>query len=400
MNKKLFYFLPIFILFYSCVKDDDINDSPDVDIKSDLFVKAEVVKKISSEDITAIYKGSMPTGGGNQPTIKLDAVTVYKITYKTTYPGKTEKILASGALIVPDNVKNNHIVSYQHGTIINPTEIPSLFGPNTQNHFTALFGGLGFYVSVPDYLGYGASADQFHIYEHGESLATASYDMLLASREFLASQDEKLGGKLFLTGYSEGGYATMALHQHIEEIGDLAVTASAPGAGSYNKWGFAQEILSKNEPVPFIQNYLWVLASYNSVYNINKPWSYYLNEPYASAIDLTNPLSVFTANIDTNPANLFTQSFKDEILNDMNTPLTNAIKDNNRFDWKANGEVRLYYGTEDNFVYPANSISAYNAMKAKGTNVTSVPIEGKDHFTAVDTYAANVLTWFYIISFL
>lgn len=66
----------------------------------------------------------------------------------------------------------------------------------------------------------------------------------------------------------------MALHQHIEKEGKLAVTATSAGAGAYNKSGFAREILALDIDSPFIRSYLWVLDTYNRVYNIDKPWSY------------------------------------------------------------------------------------------------------------------------------
>ena len=44
----------------------------------------------------------------------------------------------------------------------------------------AIFASSAMIVSMPDYLGYGVSSNLPHPYEHGKSLATASYDMLKA----------------------------------------------------------------------------------------------------------------------------------------------------------------------------------------------------------------------------
>lgn len=398
MKNKLTYLLGLFILFISCTSDDEVVDPPKEEVKKETLVNYQAIKEITSAEMTAHFKNLMAgTPESLIPPITLGGVTVYKLTYKTSYPGKSEKILASGALIVPNDIKNSPILSYQHGTIIENKDAPSLFSDTKQNNFAAVFSATGFYVSMPDYLGYGESSNELHLYEHGESLATASYDMLLAAREFLFINKHNVGDKLFLTGYSEGGYATMALHQHIEAKGKLTVTASAPAAGAYNKSLFAQEVVSKNEPLPFIKNYLWVIDSYNRAHGINKLWSHYLNEPFASKINPTNPLSVFSTDIDTNPTKLFTQEFRDEISSKENTEFNKALQSNNRYDWKANAPVRLYYGTKDDFVYPSNSISAHDAMKSKGSNVSLVAFEGKDHLTAIDSYGAAVLTWFFTL---
>lgn len=397
MKKYIHYLLFFLIVLSACTSDENVTDAPKEDFKKDVLIDAEVVEKISSAEINLLFKNVIELTGISEeliPPLQFKGITVYKLTYTTTYPGMSEKITASGALIVPDDSKNNSIISYQHGTITDPKHAPSFFSETASNGFAAVMASLGFYVSLPDYLGYGESANFHHPYEHGESLASASYDMLLASREFILSNELGLGDKLFLTGYSEGGYATMALHQYTENKGDLTVTASAPAAGAYNKSELALDIISSDQPLPFIPYYLWVLDTYNWVYGINKPWSYYLNEPYASNIDADDPLSIFEASLDPNPSNLFTESFKNEIASDQDSAFKNALKENDRFDWKANAKVRLYYGTKDDFVYPLNSTSAYNAMKERGSVVELVPFEDKNHSTAINDYAAGVLIWF------
>jgi dienelactone hydrolase len=397
MSNSKYYLLVFLLIISACTTDEEITDAPKEQHKNEVLVDAEIVKKISSSEIDLLFKNAIELAGISEelvPPLQFKGITVYKLTYKTSYPGMSEKIIASGALVIPDDSKNNSIISYQHGTITDPKHAPSFSSETASNGFAALMASLGFYVSVPDYLGYGETANLHHPYEHGESLATASYDMILASRKFIASNEYGVGDKLFLTGYSEGGYATMALHQYIEEKGDLTVTASAPAAGAYNKSELASEIISKDEPLPFIRNYLWVLDTYNWVHKINKPWSYFINEPYASNIDPNNPLSVFDAELDSNPSKLFTESFRNEISSEETSSFKMALKENDRFDWKANAKVRLYYGTKDDFVYPLNSTSAHKAMKEKGSVVELFPFEGKNHFTAVNDYSIGVLIWF------
>jgi len=391
MKSPILYALSLIILFYSCKPDNE--ELPKT--KNEVLVDFSLVKKISSTELSDLYTtlvSGLPSG--LVLPLTFSGVTIYKLTYKTNYPGEASKVLASGALVVPDQIKSNPILSLQHWTLTNSNEIPSLFAGTFQNNFAALLGGLGFYVSSPDYLGYGDNKAFHHLYEHGASLASASYDMLLASREFLLSNDHQVNDKLFLAGYSEGGYATMVLHQHIEKEGKLTVTASSAGAGAYNKSGFVLAVLALDVESPFMRTYLWVLDTYNRVYNINKPWSYYINEPYASNIDQNDPSSILTADISMNPSKLFTQSFKSEVLEEQDSPFKDALKDNDRFDWKPNAPVRLTYGTKDNYVFPLNSITAYEAMKEKGASVNLIPLENKNHSTAITDFTINTLVWF------
>lgn len=58
-------------------------------------------------------------------------------------------------------------------------------------------------------------------------------DALAAARKAFAKLPHPVedNGKLFLTGYSEGGYVTMATHRAMQVAG-ITVTASAPQSGN------------------------------------------------------------------------------------------------------------------------------------------------------------------------
>jgi fermentation-respiration switch protein FrsA (DUF1100 family) len=251
----------------------------------------------------------------------------------------------------------------------------------------------GYILAAPDYIGYGVSNTLPHPYEHAPSLASASLDLLRASREFLERENIDWNKQLFLAGYSEGGFATMALHKLIEEkyADELIVTASAPGAGAYNKTAFAKDILNSNKPLEFINSYLWVLQTYNQVYDINKPLNYYLAQPYASKIQTEGVQS----QVSKNPVQLFTASFREAILSNTDTSMLNAFKDNDIYDWKPKAPVTLLHGTADDFVPFYNSQTAYDAMQARGANaVTLKRIEGGNHFSSVAAYTLETFLFF------
>jgi predicted esterase len=320
-------------------------------------------------------------------------IKVYRIVYRTT-DQEGNAIKASGAVLLPRAIGEFPLLSLHHGTITNDQSAPSYnnYGSEVYNAGT-LMASNGYIISAPDYIGYGASRDKEHPYEHAETLGSASLDMLRATKEFCFQEGVRVNDQLFLTGYSEGGYATMALHKRIEQQAskEFAVTASAPGAGAYDKTAFANYILEKNKELPYMNNYLWVLDTYNKTYNLDHDWSYYLNDPYANNVQTQG---IFTS-ISGNPAKLFAQSFKDGVLNNSNRPFLNALKDNDIYNWAPQAPVNLYHGTADDFVPPFNSINAYNAMKAKGAkNVKYVPLEGKNHGSAIMDFSINVISWF------
>ena len=210
----------------------------------------------------------------------------------------------------------------------------------------AIFSSFGFVVSMPDYIGYGASVASEHPYEHGNSLGSTSYDMLKATKEFLANEKIKTNNKLFLLGYSEGGYATLALQKHLENKGDLSITHSLPGAGAYNKTEFSKDILSQDIELPHMANYLWVVYTYNRIYkNLRRPWSDYVVSPYAEVLTNINSKDITQINLDefeTNPQKLFMSDFLKNLNDKTDEAFLSALSDNDLLDWNPIAPITFY----------------------------------------------------------
>ena len=87
-------------------------------------------------------------------------ISLYTITYKTTYMG--EEIIASGLVSFPDTDNPVPMLSFHHGT-----ESKHLNAP-TDNLLTYSFfsnaASLGYVFLMPDYLGFGSSKDILHPY--------------------------------------------------------------------------------------------------------------------------------------------------------------------------------------------------------------------------------------------
>ncbi|RTQ53690.1 alpha/beta fold hydrolase [Hymenobacter gummosus] len=315
-------------------------------------------------------------------------IRVYKLTYSTkNTDGQT--VTASGALIVPTVPAGQALplLSYQHGTI-SPTDerkAPSYYSSGSEIYSAvSVLASTGYVVSAPDYIGYGAAKALPHPYEHAASLASTSLDMLRAAKEFCQQEQKALNAKTFLLGYSEGGYATLALHRLIETdvSSGFTVTASAPGAGAYHKSAFASYIMNSTQPLNFLSSYVWVLDTYNRVYGLNRPASYYYNEPYATQLT-ANPLSP----VPTSAAALFTPALRTAVLSGTDSQLTKTFRANDIYDWKPVAPLALFHGTADDYVPFFNSQDAYDAMRARGASQVQLrPIQGGNHFTSATQY--------------
>ncbi len=386
MHYRLYFiFILVFVLF-SCERDKNDN-FPD----PDFLAESELLVRFSSDEIKQMINNQDEFSSFASIFVRYN-VSVYKVIYKTI-DTENNPVLASGALIVPELENPAPLLSFQHGTIKKDENAPSNF--KSDDYFIAVFfSSTGFIISLPDYLGYGSSKHLTHPYEHGNSLASASRDMLRAVREFDDREKSfRINDKLFLSGYSEGGYATMALMKLLEEkhSREFRITAATVGAGAYNKSMFANHILDLNSELSYLNEFLWVLDTYNTVYKLNRPYNQYFNEPYAGIIENGG---VF-ANTQLNPQLLFSNAFREGILNGSDTQFKNVLADNDNYNWEPKAPLQMYHGTNDDYVFYFNSSSAYEAMTNKGaTSVELITVPNGDHFSTLQSYFTGTFTFF------
>ncbi|EKO37421.1 MAG: hypothetical protein B193_3908 [Solidesulfovibrio magneticus str. Maddingley MBC34] len=181
----------------------------------------ERLNKILTEELAAFsaFKVSYPPAQ--------NAVSLYKVFYPTVIPELGNKpTTATGLVAVPKTAgKALPVVSYQHGTVFTKTAVPSHPEESMETRLMiARFAGQGYIVIGADYVGKGDSPEP-DSYMVKEVTAQACLDMLLASRTVCSA----LGlaqGQLFLSGWSQGAWATMQFRHKLESL-DMAVTAAA-----------------------------------------------------------------------------------------------------------------------------------------------------------------------------
>ena len=322
-------------------------------------------------------------------------IKAYRIEYTTTNTdGKSIK--ASGALIVPDVPTAAPLLSMQHGTILSDADAPSNFGSGSEAYsFGSVFASQGYIIAAPDYIGYGASKDLPHTYEHRNGLATASLDMVRAARDFLADKNINWDKRLFIAGYSEGGYATLSLQKKIEEEtgSEFNLVASSCGAGAYDKPAFMKQIInSPSAGVDYINRlYIWVLLTYDRVYGLNRPMTYYFKEPYATQIAAKGK----DVDINVSLNQIYTVSFKQAVNAGTDKEFLAAVQDNDIHDWKPRTRTQLYHGDADETVLYLNSKNTYEAMQKRGaTNVELITMRGATHATGILEFITGTYSFF------
>ena len=321
----------------------------------------------------------------------------YTLTYLTYYKG--ELVEASGLVTIPLGMDTaGPIVSLQHGTNFEKTDAPSV---RDGIEGMELFASAGYFTLMPDYLGYGKSDSIFHPYYDRNYSAGSVIHFIRATKEFLGKEGIHFNNKLFLAGYSEGGYVTLAAAKELAEnrAHDLTVTAVAAGAGGYDLPGMLREITTTTYYAS--PGYLaFVVMAYNKTYEWNKPLSYFFKEKYAEALSkyLNGQFSgsYINSKLTNRIEDLFNADFLQSLRSDQGSlEIKEALRNNSVAGWKTEVPVRLYHGTKDEIIPFKNSeITLQKFQDAGSINVTLTPIPGGTHGSSFAPMVREFVPWF------
>lgn len=351
------------------------------------------------EDIShsSLKELALSSGSQKWPDKIIHEISVYKIIYQTTYINAP--VSASGLLYVPKSVSLVFpVVSLQHGTIFLKSDAPSQCSGFAGGE---LLCSAGYIVLQPDYLGYGISEDIFHPYYDKTHAAASVLDMIEAALTYLSEINIRHSGKLFLTGYSEGGYVTLAAQSAIEKnntIG-LELIAVAAGAGGYDLFALLSDFTTGAGSHVQPSYIVFLLMAYEKIYGWNKPLHYYFSSKYADILpELMNGnynSAYINHNLSSNLASLFNREFYQNLTGPGEMDLKKALFINSLSDWKPQTPLRLYHGTEDEVIPYRNSEITFHKMKEKGADdLTFMSIPQGDHDSSKAPMMDSVLAWF------
>lgn len=237
----------------------------------------------------------------NQPLLALSGTPIcdvlfYDIEYNTV-GGAGEPTTASAALMVPTGLGasctgSRPVLLYAHGT----TTDRAFTMTNLQNaetlSLTALFASQGYIVVAPNYAGYDTSTLGYHPYLLADQQSKDMIDALTAARTALPLVSGTLtrdGGKLFVTGYSQGGFVAMATHRALQAAG-ATVTAAAPMSGPYALAAFVDAIFSGEVDGDAPVSSVLLFTAYQRAYgNIYATPTDLFTPPYATGIESLLP---------------------------------------------------------------------------------------------------------------
>lgn len=379
----------IILLAFSCTSDFEQREV--------LFYNdSEKINEYSAESIKTLFSNFGFSSIAKE--VKYDIV-VYKFYYNTTYNGRD--IVASGLISLPITDDGIPIVSFQHGTIVAHDDAPSV---GWDDYITLTYmSAAGYIMIMPDYIGFGSSDDVIHPYYVADYYGSSIIDMIKAAEEFAFIEGARFNGELFLAGYSEGGYATMAAHKAIEEnpIQGMELIASAPASGGYDVKSFQEYFFGlETYNQPFFMGF--VAASYDANYFSSSSLSDYFNDPYASVISEAYDGSKNGGDINslltTNVAELLKADLIENIdISSEYAEFVDAMNINSLVDWVPEAQMFMYHGTSDITVPYQNSVTTFEKLIAAGASeekLKFINLEGKNHNSGAIPYFIDVVQKF------
>ena len=312
-----------------------------------------------------------------------------------------EQDTVSGLLVVPRSfvaTQRFPVLVSQHGTTQTKFDVPSNAGP--QGDLSTFFASQGYVTVAPDFLNMGVDQEGFHPYVHARTEALAAIRMMeaLATDSLYASRTT---GDLYLTGYSQGGHASMALHELLVEefADDYTVTAAAHLSGPYSlSHIMLDEVALKDTMFQYPAFIPYTALAMNAVYDLFDDPAELFAAPYADNIRAfaegyeTGAVALGTLNqqlLDSLAANgtpgitfeIFTDAFEAELRTNPSSPFRQALRDNDTYDFVNPTPTRLFYCRADDQVRYRNSIVAADTMRLLGAaDVEAVDVDSDaDH---------------------
>ena len=257
---KIFISVCLASTLAACGSDNDSTTTPPAKTgvaslpTGNLINDPLTTKNLTASALTQLFNTTDPDFSKVAATPKC-GVRVEYMQYDTV-DVKGNKTDATGAVFIPTGTDascsgNRPIVLNAHGTATTKAYNFAEVG-NANNEagpaatlLAALFAGQGYVVISPNYAGYDKSSLAYHPYLNAQQQSHEMADALKAGREVVrrtgSATNVADNGKLFITGYSQGGYVAMATTRYLETLKE-PVTAALPISGPYAMEAFGDVV--------------------------------------------------------------------------------------------------------------------------------------------------------------
>lgn len=310
-------------------------------------------------------------------------VRAHRVVYRTRGL-RGEPTTASQLVAVPKNGKRAlQTVSWLHGTTVYRGDVASVNEQSTDRAAVLLFASTGRAVSAPDYLGLGEGPG-IHPYGHPQATVTASVDALRAARATVRREQRVLDRNVLVSGFSQGGPATMMVGRALQRGADpyFRLGALAPIAGPFDLSGF--EAAAADDEVVRSSLYLAYFATaWDRMYGLYDTPGQAFRAPYdktvESLFDGDHRASEIAAALPATSKELFTPEFLDTVRSPRGKLRRQLEALDTTCDWRPEVPVHLYHAKGDKDVAFENARHCERQLTANGAAHRLTDVGDVDH---------------------
>lgn len=300
-------------------------------------------------------------------------IKLKKVKYKSI-DNKGNEIELSGLFIhpyFPVGTYKTPIISFNHGTQLQKKYAPSQYsfwkGKPLEFAEVLIALSMAFHynwaIILPDYQGMGEDKTENHPYCVREKLGVATADMIKAARETIMPDQKKdviWDGRIYLLGFSEGGFVTLAATQELEKR-DETINGVACLDGPYDLAGTMLDVMLSNDPFPVPYFLPMFFVGFNTIYPESFVYNEMLKPPYNVKIpkytDGFHTESEISAFMPSSGIlkEVFTDNFIDTLKNYNSNAYKTLFKNNAYIDnksnvWKPKSQMLFWHCKNDDCV--------------------------------------------------
>ncbi|WP_199930812.1 alpha/beta hydrolase family protein [Streptomyces sp. CB02923] len=344
------------------------------------------VTPLGERDYQSVVKEAQKAG---YPTdTARHGVAAYRLTYRTVAPDGSPTT-ASGLLTLPRGGGHRlPTVVHGHGTLAYRGYAASVAdGPDRT--VSLLYASAGRAAVSPDYLGLGTGPGP-HPYLDNRSAADASLDMLRAAHTAAPKLGRTLDGRVYATGFSQGGQVAMALGRTLNSDADtrfhLRGVAAVGGAYDLDSSQLPGLFDGRVGPGSAVFYTAYFLTAQNRLHHLYSDPRQVFRAPCAEHVeelfDSNHPAEQIAGKLPETLPELLSDQWHTKLQNPSGRLL--AVLRSNDFtcDWKPNVPVTLYSASGDHDVPIANSRHCAQRVSAHGGSARVVDEGDVSHYAA------------------
>lgn len=356
-------------------------------------VSVEQAADLTAEEVAGELQGKIDSSQVRY------GVTAYRVTYRTTDSAGAPTVASQLVVLPKSGARHLSTVSWLHGTTVYRKDVASENPKSNDRLVALLFASTGRAVSAPDYIGLG-SGEGFHPYGDPRATVAASVDGLRAARTLAHRKGRELKRKVQVSGFSQGGPATMLLGRELQQEGDegyFRPGALAPVSGPYNLSAF--EAAAADDKVAKSGIYLaYFVTAWNKAYGIYTSPGDVFRSPYDSKVeglfDGYHTAGQIVSELPAASKDLFTEDFLNKIRHPEGVLKEKLRPMDNTCDWRPNVPVEIFHSRGDRDVDFSHATYCADQLTRNGAAHRLTDVGDYDHNGTVRQALPQIVRFF------